>query len=100
MVVRASGTEQLVRVMVEAEDEADARAHTRRRSPAVVAGAARRLSRPADRRAATLDPSCAASWATWGPTRPSRSSSKGSGDWSTAATTPRASPSSTVVSRS
>ena len=99
VLVRASGTEPLVRVMVEAETEDVARRH----AETIVergAQAARRLRRPDRPGTATLGAPCAASSATWGPTRPSRSSSKDSGGLSTADTTRRASPCSTVSSRS
>ena len=84
--LRASGTEPLVRIMVEAEDEARAAPHRRTRC-------ARACSTPSGRSA---DPrvalrTCAASSASSAPRTRSGSCSRASSASSTAATTPRAS---------
>ena len=101
VLVRASGTEPLVRVMVEAETEELRQAP--RRGGRRAGRRRTRLGFPASERRRSLLPSmtsCAASWATSAPTERSRSSSRGSGVSSTAGTTPPAWRCSTAGSRS
>ena len=93
VLVRASGTEPLVRVMVEAESEELARRHADSvaehiavRPRLTVTGLA---PEPDASIAAGCYPrnSCAASWATWAPTRRFPSSSRAFDASNTAATT-------------
>ena len=103
VLVRASGTEPLVRVMVEAETEELAQA-TRRGGGRAGRRGIRLRGFPRLRHPwRSLLPSmtsCAASWATSAPTERSRSSSRDSDVSSTVATTPPAWRRSTVGSRS